>query len=174
MSSTPNHSVRTLQQMLRILARDDNRLAYVKPDGIYGPQTKLAVEVFQRQHHLPVTGTADQQTWDAIVTACDDAAVRVLPAQAIRPFIPSGHIYHRQDTCANIHLSQAMLEALAAHFPNHPCPTHSGCLDENTTTALSCFQHVCGLPETGDLDRHTWRMLAMVYSCLSAQDAEQL
>ncbi len=42
------------------------RLLHVTADGMYGPQTKAAVENFQRHHHLKVTGTVGRQTLSAL------------------------------------------------------------------------------------------------------------
>lgn len=38
------------------------------PDGVYGPYTAAAVESFQREFSLPVTGTVDRTAWDALLT----------------------------------------------------------------------------------------------------------
>ena len=42
------------------------RLLHITADGIYGPQTRAAVETFQRRHHLPVTGRVTAQTLAAL------------------------------------------------------------------------------------------------------------
>ena len=42
------------------------RLLHITADGMYGPQTKAAVETFQRRHHLKVTGTVGKQTLAAL------------------------------------------------------------------------------------------------------------
>ena len=42
------------------------RLLHITADGMYGPQTKAAVENFQRHHHLKVTGTVGRQTLAAL------------------------------------------------------------------------------------------------------------
>jgi len=42
------------------------RLLHITSDGIYGPQTKAAVETFQRRHHLKVTGRVTAQTLAAL------------------------------------------------------------------------------------------------------------
>ena len=55
--------VRSLQTMLRVLAKDENRQPTVIPDGIYGPSTMNAVSVFQRRYGIPVTGIVDYPTW---------------------------------------------------------------------------------------------------------------
>jgi uncharacterized protein YkwD len=42
------------------------RLLHITSDGIFGPQTKSAVEGFQRSHHLKVTGTVGATTLAAL------------------------------------------------------------------------------------------------------------
>lgn len=42
------------------------RLLHITADGIYGPQTRAAVETFQRRHHLPVTGKVTERTLAAL------------------------------------------------------------------------------------------------------------
>lgn len=39
-----------------------------EPGSLYDETTKVAVEHFQEQHELPVTGTADQQTYDLLMS----------------------------------------------------------------------------------------------------------
>ena len=36
-------------------------------DGDFGPATQSAVRAFQNRRHLPVTGTVNGATWDALV-----------------------------------------------------------------------------------------------------------
>lgn|GEM_PF-243107 len=55
-------AVRTLQGDL------DQFGANLAADGIYGPLTQAAVESFQRQHGLAVTGTMDGATFEEILT----------------------------------------------------------------------------------------------------------
>ena len=59
--------IRSLQTMLRVIARKDPAIPAVIPDGIYGQDTMRAVTAFQQLYGVPVTGIADQQTWEAIV-----------------------------------------------------------------------------------------------------------
>ena len=59
--------IRSLQTMLRVIAERDDRQPTIIPDGIYGPDTMTAVSAFQRNHGMPITGVADQDTWESIV-----------------------------------------------------------------------------------------------------------
>ena len=64
-----NRPVRSLQTMLRVLSTIFPVLLNVNPDGIYGESTKNAVSAFQRFAHLPATGIAETETWNALAAA---------------------------------------------------------------------------------------------------------
>ena len=160
----PNESfvsqpVRSLQTMLRVLAEDDRTLPTVIPDGIYGPETITAVSAFQRRDGLPVTGIANQETWDAIVEAYEPALIRVDKAAPIEVIIDPGKVYRQGDSSANLYLLQAMLAFLSRYHTDIGSPEQSGVLDATTAEALAAFQLLAGLPPTGELDKITWRYL---------------
>ena len=151
--------VRSLQTMLRVLAEDDRRLPTVVPDGIYGPLTMQAVSAFQRQNRLPVTGIADQPTWDAIVNVYEPALIRVEKAQPIEILLDPGEIFRYGDSSPYIYLLQSMLTQLSGDHPTIIPPGHSGILDASTQDALRGFQALAGLPVNGEMDKITWKHL---------------
>lgn len=55
--------VRQIQEELARISRSYPAIPTVTPDGIFGPATREAVEVFQRVFGLPVTGVIDYRTW---------------------------------------------------------------------------------------------------------------
>lgn len=55
--------VRQMQEQLARISRSYPAIPAVTPDGIYGPATREAVEVFQSVFGLPVTGVVDYRTW---------------------------------------------------------------------------------------------------------------
>lgn len=55
--------VRQMQEQLYRISRSYPAIPAVRPDGIYGPETAEAVEVFQSVFGLPVTGVVDYNTW---------------------------------------------------------------------------------------------------------------
>ena len=54
--------IEEVQQYLRGISYKDSRIPRIIPDGIYGPETRSAVKIFQEIHNLPVTGTVDEQS----------------------------------------------------------------------------------------------------------------
>ena len=151
--------IRSLQTMLRVLAEDDRSLPTVVPDGIYGQETITAVSAFQRRAGLPVTGIANQETWDAIVSAYEPALIRVDRAVPIEIIMDPGKVYRRGDSSANLYLLQAMLSFLSRYHNTIGTPGQGGVLDSPTSEALAAFQLLAGLPPTGELDKVTWKYL---------------
>lgn len=155
--------VRSLQTMLRVLAEDDRTLPGVIPDGIYGNNTAAAVTAFQRRAGLPVTGVADQATWDAIVPAYEDALIRVDEAEPLRIVLNPGQVIRQGERNPNIRLVQAILAVLGDAYGSIPSPAMTGVLDLPTAESLSAFQRFSLLPDTGELDKRTWKHLALHY-----------
>ena len=153
--------VRSLQQMLRTIHEADERHPRIIPDGIYGRKTLEAVSAFQRLHGLPVTGVADQATWDAIARAYEPALVEVDHAQPVEIILNTGAVLRRGSESPYLYLAQSMLLVLAEQYASITTPTHSGILDEATAQSLASFQALANLPQTGELDKVTWKHLAL-------------
>ena len=155
--------IRALQTMLRVIAERDPSHQTVIPDGIYGPATMSAVSSFQRKHGLPITGVADQSTWETIVAIYDEARLHVEEAEALDIVLNPNQIIRKGERHPNLHLAQAMLRVLAEVYASIGTPSMNGILDEATADSLSSFQALSGLPMTGNLDKRTWKHLALHY-----------
>lgn len=153
--------VRSLQTMLRIIAQEDNQQPSLIPDGIYGNQTIRAVTAFQRNRGLPATGVTDQVTWEAIVAAYEAANVRMGPAQPLEIILEPGEVLRSGDRTPNIYVLQAVLQVLSDAYSSMTPPTHTGTLDEATVISIQTFQELSGLPQTGEVDKMTWKQLAL-------------
>ena len=155
--------IRSLQTMLRVIAEDDPSHMRIIPDGIYGPETMAAVSTFQRLHGLPVTGVTDQPTWEAIVAVYEPALVRVDEAQPVDIILNPGQVIRKGERSPYMYLVQAMLTVLADVYKSVGIPGLTGILDEATADSLATFQLLSGLPMTGNLDKHTWKHLALQF-----------
>lgn len=155
--------IRSLQTMLRVIAEDDPSHMRVIPDGIYGPETMAAVSTFQRKHGLPVTGVTDQPTWEAIVAVYNPALVRVDAAQPLDIILNPGQVIRKGERHPHVYLVQAMLAVLNDAYKSVAQPSLNGLLDDATADSLASFQILSGLPMTGNLDKHTWKHLALQY-----------
>ena len=156
--------IRSLQTMLRTIARIEPGQVNVMPDGIYGSQTAAAVRSFQRRMGLNPTGVVDQNTHAHIVREFDRARIEVEQAQAVQVTLDPGQVLRRGEGHPAGYLVQRMLTVLHDLVPAITKPTHSGRLDAATTESLASFQTYAALPPTGELDKRTWKELSLHFS----------
>lgn len=161
--------IRSLQTMLRVISEQDPRHPNLIPDGIYGPETLSAVSAFQRLHGLPVTGVTDQQTWEAICAHYEPALIAVGPPEPIEVILNPNQIIRKGQAHPAVFLAQGMLLTLARAYRSIGLPGMSGILDDPTADALASFQALSSLPMTGNLDKHTWKHLALQYPLASTR-----
>lgn len=165
----PNESfveqpIRSLQTMLRVIAEDDNTLSTIVPDGIYGQETMRAVNAFQRKYNIPITGITDNVTWDKIVSVYEDAMIRIGKAEPIEIVMDANQVFRFGDRSPYIFLLQSMLTQLSFDAPSILRPNHNGTFDLSTSSALSEFQRLSDLPQTGELDKITWKHLVKQFA----------
>ena len=67
----------------------------------------------------------------------------------------------RGDRSPYLHLVQAMLLTLSEEYASITPPGRMGILDEATALSLEAFQALSDLPQTGNLDKQTWKHLAL-------------
>lgn len=158
-----NQPIRSLQTMLRVLAKQDPRHETLIPDGIYGPSTKSAVSKFQRLHGLAVTGVTDQQTWEQIVAEYEPALIQIAEAQMLDVILEPNQVIRKGERHPHIYIVQAILAVLEDAYESIGPVEHNGLLDEATASAIAAFQGLSGLPMTGNLDKVTWKALALHY-----------
>lgn len=156
-----NQPIRSLQTMLRIIASQDPQYLTVSVDGIYGPELMRAVSAFQKVHGLPATGVTDLETWEAVVGVYGPAQIQQAQAQHLEIILDPGQVIGPGQHHPVLYLAQAVLMALGDSYRSIPAPGISGTLDPATCQALEAFQELCGLPMTGQLDKHTWKHLAL-------------
>lgn len=152
-------SIFDLQTMLRTVQRQ----SLLGRDGIFGPETQKAVAEFQRSQGLPVTGAADNRTWNTLVRAFEHHSIEQAQAEPLFLVLQPYQVIRLGEENSHLYLVQAMLLALGRYWADVP-PLHvTGILDEETAQALRWFQHRAGLPVSGEVNRHTWRHLAKHY-----------
>jgi len=155
--------IRSLQTMLRVIAEDDPSHETLIPDGIYGPATMSAVSTFQRKHGLNVTGVTDQNTWERIVAEYEPALIRIDTAEPVEIILNPNQVIRRGERHPHLYLVQAMLIVLSETYKSIGTPSLSGLLDDATSDSIASFQALNRLPMTGNLDKQTWKHLALHY-----------
>ncbi len=167
-----NRPVQSLQTMLQTLSRVFPDIPEVLPDGVYGRSTQAAVSAFQARAALPVTGFADGETWNQLVSAFLRHAPRVLPPEPLQPIWQPMQTIAPGEKNLHLYLIQAMMLALAEVYENLPRPRVTGLYDEETRLAVASHQALFGLPQESAIDQSFWAALAKLYT-LSAGDGRR-
>lgn len=155
--------VRSLQTMLRAVAKSGAAIPYVVPDGIYGADTERAVRAFQGLFGLPVTGQADLATWQRLTEAFRNAQLHSAPAAPMQLLLQPGQVIRPGETNGHLYLIQAMLQAIGAQYRDVPPVTITGILDVPTQAAVRWLNGVSGQPGGADFTRGSWFYLAHLY-----------
>lgn len=159
--------IRSLQTMLRTIAQVEPKQLNVIPDGVYSAQTAQAVKSFQQRSGLPVTGVADLTTWDRIVEAYELARVETEQAEPVQITLNPGQVIRRGEENHKVFLIQTMLLVMSFLVDEIPELEYTGVLDAQTQQAVIAFQMKAGLRPTGEVDKRTWKSLALQFASAS-------
>lgn len=152
------HSVRDLQHMLRLLSRGYPQLPAVTADGIFGENTLEAVLLFQRDLGLPVTGTVDQNTWDAMDRQCALLSSTSVPPPFYDPNALS--FTGSSDQTTLLRMVRFIFNTLSRTLGDFSlCEVNTPAFSENLRT----LQRISALPVTGSLDNATWQKLLCLF-----------
>ena len=97
------------------------------------------------------------------MAAYEPALIAVGPVQPLEIILEPRQIIRQGEANPNIYLVQAMLIVLSQAYGSITAPEVTGVLDIPTANALTEFQLLALLPATGELDRETWKNLALHY-----------
>ena len=165
MADRPNEaeSIANLQTYLRQLGYFDPDIPFAPIDGIYESDTRDALSAFQRKNGLPVTGSADRDTWDVLFReynkSMNEQAVP-LPVFFF-PRYPIGYEVSTGDDGMVVTVIQLLLrELLTLYGQDDGSLSITGVFDDNTEKAVLNFQATHRVPETGRVDKNTWDLLA--------------
>lgn len=157
---------RELQEFLRKLSFYHETIPLVVPDGIFGPETSLAVAAFQRQFRLPVTGQVDAETWKRLVIEYRRIlAMEALPIP-LNLFPSADAVLRTGDTGDAVFALQLMLNALANRFADLVSVELTGIMDEATADAVASLQRRGNLMPTGQVNKTTWDYIAELYHAI--------
>lgn len=163
--------VRCLQTMLHTIGQVQPALCQVIPDGIYGENTRLAVTQIQKLGKLPVTGVTNLETWNCVVQCYREALGDIAPLQALELTVQPRQTVAPGEENLHLFLVQAMLTVICGQYAQAPRVSVNGKNDEKTQDSLRWLQSVSDLPETGVLNRPTWKRLIGLYR-LTAGDGK--
>lgn len=156
--------VRELQYLLAFIAALNESVRPITPDGVFGNATRGAVEDFQYDAGLPVTGVVNGATWKEIV----DTYV------ALRASLPNGYFTSNTVVYPGTPLSfgsrgedvatlQGYLNRISDIYTDIPKIAVDGVYGTATVNAVREYQEIFGIEESGVTGATTWNSIADTY-----------
>ena len=153
--------IESLQFMLNALQPD---LPPLETDGVFGEDTLERVMRFQRSNDLPVTGTVDSDTWNAVIQAYTQSVQPVQPPQPVSLYSPlEGWTVSPGEFSPLLFPIQGMFSALSEKLDGVAAIPPSGWLDEDTAANFRMIQNCGQCTVCGSLNRATWNILRRTY-----------
>ncbi len=155
--------IREVQEMLYYISFFDKNISRINPDGIYGSETRDAVNEFQGEYGLSQTGEVDYATWNRLYEIYSSLSnTNDLPL-ALRVFPNPPYTVKDNEESNVVYIIQIIINTIAYHT-DIPTVILSGIMDNETQKSVTQFQKLHRLPETGQVDKRTWNALSSAYS----------
>lgn len=165
-----SEAIRNLQTYLRQLSLRDRGISAPPVDGVYAETTKKAVSEFQQKYGIPVTGIADQRTFEAIYAAylISLESIRKPVSVDVFPTYPLNYEILPGSIGFPVVVLQFMLRELESRYGGIVAVNVNGRFDEETENAVKEFQVQNGFAPTGHIGSATWNAVAEQFNNATA------
>ena len=155
--------VRTLQIYLATIAFFDSSYPSITVDGIFGPETRAAVEYLQGANGLTVTGTVGRPTWNVIEGLYADAVANIPASFGIDAIeIYPGRAVFVGSVGPEVEDLQNLINRAAAAGAPIPTVTVDGEYGPATFEAVTAAQRLAGFEPNGVVGAATWAYIAQL------------
>ena len=159
-------AVRTIQYYLNFIGQFNDSLTIgIAEDGIFGQETKRAVEAFQRYYGLTVDGIVGRNTWNAVIDAYNDI-LRSLPSDftGFSSLLYPGYYITRGASGRIVEQLQTFLRVIARNNNAIPNVAVDGIFGPQTQAAVIAVQNWFDLEPDGVVGPITWNAIITLYN----------
>lgn len=164
-------AVAELQYLLAFISAFTSFVRPVTIDGIFGSTTRGAVEDFQTDAGLPVTGVVDEDTWNEIYSTYRSFLESLPEDYFIASTLPyPGSPLRIGSRGEYVTALQGYLNRISEVYTSIPQVTVDGVYGTATANAVRAYQEIFGLEPTGVTASYTWQSIANTYRTLIEGD----
>ena len=158
------YDVITIQYYLNVIAYFNPNLNIFPISGTFDTNTVNAVNAFQNEYGLPISGSVDQTTWNKMTDVYNNILTTLPPDyQGTAAKLYPGYFLTPGEESGNVRDLQTYLSVIAQNNPEIPPVTIDGIYGNETRDAVYTFQALNGLPPTGSVGPVTWSKIANQY-----------
>jgi len=173
-TGSSGESVRRMQNRLNRIRANYPAIPLISnPNGVFGPETREAVRIFQRTFNLTQDGVVGRATWNKI-TQIFVAVTKLAELGGegerigLSPTAPTVTIRQGSRGADVIH-AQFLLNYISQFYADIPSVIQDSIFGATTTEAVRAFQRRFGITADGVVGPNTWRKLYEVASGIIGQ-----
>ena len=156
--------IKQLQYFLSLVAENTDEIPTIAIDSVFGPETRQAVEAFQRLYGIPVTGVVDAETWNTLFNVYRGIVTSSPEYYTGIPITPyPGYALSLGMQNNEVRILQGYLSRLSETYPQIPPVEVSGVFGTATRDAVYAAQQLFGLPVDGIVRINTWNAISDAY-----------
>lgn len=156
-----------LQYFINYISQYYETIPSIRLDGIFGPETRAAVEAVQRTFDVPADGIVGEITWNVLYRAYRGIVSTIPLVYTEGVTLPYAGIPLRQGSDSDaVRLLQEYLNYVASYYDSIQPVSVTGYFGPRTEEAVLAFQNEVGLPATGVVEARTWFALTNLYDTL--------
>jgi len=163
--------VTELQYFLALISAFNESVRPVAIDGVFGSNTRAAVEDFQFDYGLPVTGVVEIDTWRALYMTYRNLLASLPDGyfSAVTEPYPGVPLVVGEAN-ESVRILQNRLNRISDVYTEIPKLTVDGVYGPGTESAVRIYQEIFGLTPSGAVGAETWNSVADTYRTLVQGD----
>ncbi len=157
--------IEEIQRMLRRIGTVTyESMLKVPITGVWSEADRMAVSRFQQINGLPESGEVDAQTFEKLKDEYAAANEKSAPTAPIHPYPEKdGYALSKGEKGELVLIAQLMLDALNLNY-DLPYVPLNGVFGEDMEESIKTLQGIFMLPQSGIVDRATWKLMAEAYN----------
>ena len=157
-----------LQYLLNLTSEFNNEIPPVTIDGVFGNETKSAVEAFQRSFGLPINGTVEIEDWDTLYREYI-GIINTLPQGyfSVSTLPYPGFVLRLGSEGEAVLALQEYLNFISRTYTSIPKINVDGVFGPATRDAVIAYKELFGLGSQGIVAAATWDSITEAYRTLA-------
>ena len=168
--SDERSAIREIQRFLYVISdRVNQDIPRISIDGIYGSETREAVEIFQASYGIPISGTVDLNTFDTLYRLYSEETLK----ERLNDYVITDDgfpikVGTQSNDVVAIHL---LISELSKNYLGVDSVGNGSYFSENSKKATTALQNIFRMPMTGEVDAYLFeRMKTEIDSLMLASE----